>query len=137
MPDSRKVHLLVERDPEVEKPPTQYTERYLVVSGNTGRVDLALYWDTEGIGAEFHSAGITGEHSFHPHIKSWMPLPTASDLTVEDVEAVMYAALEAAARDELDAENHGPTKAAQYRRSAAETRAAVAKARAALGMETP
>ncbi len=86
MPDSRKVHLLVEHDPEVEKPPTQYTERYLVVSGNTGRVDLALYWDTEGIGAEFHSAGITGEHSFHPHIKSWMPLPTTSDLTVDEIE---------------------------------------------------
>lgn len=119
MSDSRTVHLLIER-PQNDSPRMPHDEQVLVRKGDR-------MWSV--------AAGHVIEYD--AVYDAWLPIPLGSDLTVEDVQTLIHAALGDASRDESDAENHGPTKAAQYRRSAAETREAVARLRAALGMETP
>lgn len=118
MSDSRTVHLLIER-PQNDSPRMPHDEQVLVRKGDR-------MWPV--------AAGHVIEYD--AVYDAWLPLPTASDLTVEDVETVLIAALGDASQEEHDAENQGPTKAAHYRRSATETREAVARLRAALGMET-
>lgn len=116
------ISLIRWRDPRTDLPTVDH-DQSILLTDRSGRVWTAL-------------AGHVIEGDVTPF--AWAEWPhRTGNLTVEDVQTLIDAALADASQEEHDAEHQGPTKAAQYRRSAAETRAAVAKARAALGMDTP
>lgn len=111
MPDSRKVHLLIERDPITDPPRDDTPVMYRTHEGHTFVIPHSI------------ATPIIKANT----VKSWMPPPTASDLTVEDIVDAL-ALLAVKVSDETRYGHH---------KSAARYEAIANRFRAALGMETP